>query len=408
MKFAFLVFACFSVQVFAQEKKFSIEEALKHAIENNQQIQAHEMDILSQRQLKKTGVSLPKTEVLLMYGQYNSYARQDNNVTISQVIPFTAFGSQARVNNALVAASELRKGASLNDIVYQTKQNYFLLAYLYERHRLLLQQDSLFAGFFKSSSARYRAGEANLLEKTTAEVQLNDAKNKLHQNESDILELRTQLRTLMNTTFLPEIESGELIELQLDVDADSSVLPTNPSLSLSRQQVEVSDAERKLESAKAAPDLIVGYFNQTLIGSVNPENGITSGRHDRFSGVEIGVAIPLWFTPHQGRIKAAMYNYESTKRTYEYNRSLLSGQWQQAYQQLKKDRKTLSYYKDSALPNAALILGQSEAAFKGGDISYTEYLLGIRSAIQIREGFIATLNDYNQSIILMEYLTGNK
>jgi cobalt-zinc-cadmium resistance protein CzcA len=408
MKFAFIILAFVSASLLAQEKKFSITDALKQVIDHNPQIQAHEMDILSQRELKKTGISLPKTDVLLMYGQYNSYARRDNNITITQIIPFTAFGSQARVNNALVASSEIQKSVSVNDMIFQTKQAYFQLAYLHERQRLLLQQDSLFEGFFKSSSARYNAGEANLLEKATAEVQRNEAKNKLYQNESDILELRTQLRILMNTTFLPDIESRKLIELNLDVDADSSVLPSNPILALSRQQVEVSNAEKKLESAKAAPDLIVGYFNQTLIGTLNPENGNISGSRNRFSGFQIGVSIPLWFTPYQGRIKSAAYNYESAKRSYEYSEDLLSGQWQQAYLQFEKDKNSLTYYKESALPNAALILKQSESAFKAGEISFMEYLLGVRNVIQIRDSFIATLNDYNQSIILMEYLTGNK
>ena len=408
MKFKILVLLCFSLRLFAQENPLSVNEAIQFAIRNNQNIRAQELQVLSQRQLKKTGAALPKTDVRFMYGQYNSYSKQDNNITISQVIPFTAFGSQSRFNNSMVAASELRKAASINEVIYQTKQIYFQLAYVYARQQLLLQQDSIFQGFFKSANARYKAGETNLLEKTTAEVQLNDAKNQLRQNESDILVLRTQLKTLLNSSSLPDVPHLGLAELQFETKVDSAMLEANPSLSLTRQQVEVAQAEKKLESAKAGPDLLIGYFNQTLIGTINPENGFVSGRSNRFSGVEVGLAIPLWFAPYQGRVKAAELTYQSARTSFHYQQAALQSQWQQAYQQFEKNRKSLEYYRASAMPNASLILRQSEASFKGGEIQYTEYLMGVRNALQIREAFFATLNDYNQSIILMEFLTGNK
>ena len=408
MKFKILVLLCFSLRLFAQENPLSVNEAIEFAINNNQNVRAQELQVQSQRQLKKTGAALPKTDVRLMYGQYNSYAKQDNNITISQVIPFTAFGSQSRFNNSMVAASELRKAASINEVIYQTKQIYFQLAYVYARQQLLLQQDSIFQGFFKSANARYRAGETNLLEKTTAEVQLNDAKNQLRQNESDILVLRTQLKTLLNSSPLPDVPHLGLTKLQFETKVDSAMLDANPSLSLTRQQVEVAQAEKKLESAKAAPDLLIGYFNKTLIGTINPENGFVSGRSNRFSGVEVGLAIPLWFAPYQGRVKAAELTYQSARTSFHYQQATLQSQWQQAFQQFEKNRKSLEYYQASAMPNASLILRQSEASFKGGEIQYTEYLMGVRNALQIREAFFATLNDYNQSIILMEFLTGNK
>jgi cobalt-zinc-cadmium resistance protein CzcA len=175
-----------------------------------------------------------------------------------------------------------------------------------------------------------------------------------------------------------------------------------------RQQIDVAQSQKKVETAKFAPDLLVGFFSQTLIGSVNPEGGTVASSSDRFTGFQLGLSLPIWFAPHQGRIKAAEYNKQAAQSSYQYYQTTLNGQLQQAAQQYIKNKNSLSYYRTSALPNAELILKQSQLAFRGGEIGYAEYLLGVRNAITIKEGYLQTLHDYNQSIVYIEFLSGNK
>jgi cobalt-zinc-cadmium resistance protein CzcA len=87
---------------------------------------------------------------------------------------------------------------------------------------------------------------------------------------------------------------------------------------------------------------------------------------------------------------------------------LVEGQWQRAVQEFIKNRSSLNYYETSALQNADLILRQSGAAFKGGEIDYTEYWLAIRNAIQIKDNYLNNLNNFNQSVINLEFLAGIK
>lgn len=191
---------------------------------------------------------------------------------------------------------------------------------------------------------------------------------------------------------------------------DTTALAANPSLAYMRQQVEVAQSHKKVEAAKFAPDLLVGYFNQTLIGVVDTETG--SGKiatsHDRFSGFQLGISIPIWFAPHQGRVKAAEFKKQEAQSNYQYFQSNLRGQLQQATEQYAKNKSSLEYYRASALPNAELILKQSQIAFRRGEIDYAVYLLGVRNAISIKEAHLQTLNDYNQSIIYIEFLSGIK
>lgn len=386
----------------------TVEQAVAEALKNNPAIKASAYEVESKRRLQKTSFDLPKTEVMLLYGQYNSYAKNDNNITVSQTIPFSALGSQRTLNRAVVNAAEVKKEVTENDLVYQVKQVYHHLAFLKARRNLLLRQDSIYEGFLKSALLRYKTGETNLLEQTTAESQRNEAKNQIVQIDAAIYSSRRQLQTLMNVAVMPEILDTTLTPLLLDVVPDTVSYKSNPSLQYMQQQVAVAQGEQRIQSAKFAPDLHIGFFSQTLIGSLDAENGHTSTLSDRFTGFQVGISLPLWFTPHLGRVQAAAFNKRVAESNYEAQQRTLQGQLQQAIQQVQTNRASLAYYVESALPNSDLILKQAQTAFREGEIGYAEYLLGIRNAITIRENYINTLNEYNQSVIYVEYLTGNK
>jgi heavy metal efflux system protein len=386
----------------------SLQEAVDQALRNNPKIAAAAFDVQSHEQLRKTSFDLPKTELILTRGQYNGYAKNDNNFTISQSIPATAFGSQGRLNRSLVTASSLKKAATENELALQVKQTYYQLALAYSVRTLRQQEDSIYEGFYKAASLRYKTGETNILELTTAEVQRNDAKNALTENESAILSLRAHLKSLLCTNFLPDIGEKELAERTVSVTLDSSLISGNPRLAYTRQQVDVASRERKLQGAKASPDLLLGYFNQTLIGAVNPETGESATKGSRFTGFQIGLAIPLWFVPHQGRINAAARKVDASASMYASENAALSAEHEQAVQSFQRYKNSLAYYRASAMPNADLISKQSQIGFKSGDIGYAEYLLGMKNAISIHERYLQTLHDYNQSVVYIEYLAGIK
>ncbi len=402
-----ITFTLSSLVGLGQSNKLMVQQAIDVALKNNAGIKTVAYEVESQRQLKKTGFDLPKTSVSLQYGQYNSFAKNDNNIMITQSIPFAVLGSQASLNRSLLASSELKKAFTENELVYQVKQVYYQLAFVKARHELLLQQDSIYEGFLKSASLRYKTGETKLLEQATAETQRNEAKNQLRQNEATVVILRTQLKTLLNSEQLPEISENELTEISFDVSQDTTLF-ANPFLSYVRQQVEVAKSQKKVETAKFAPDLLIGFFNQTLIDIINAENGAVANSNTRFTGFQVGVSIPLWFFPHQGRVKAAAFNQKAAESNYTNQQKIIQGQSQQAAQLYGKNRNSLEYYRSSALPNADLILKQSQIAFREGEIGYAEYLLGVRNAISIKEGYLQTLSDYNQSIIYIEFLSGTK
>jgi heavy metal efflux system protein len=401
-----IIFILCSTCISVSAQTISIDQAIQEAVKNNSMLRASSFAADQQRELKRTSIDLPKTEISLLYGQYNSITRNDNNITVSQTVPFTVFGSQAAFNRALAIASELKKANTEHELVYQVRQTWYYLAYLKAKHKLLQQQDSIYTGLLKSAALRFKSGETNLLEKVTAEAEAYEIKNLLRENAADITVYKDRLQVLMNTQ-VQDITPDAFGEVALSADTIS--VARNPALAYSRQQVAVSLNQKKLERARLAPDFSAGFFTQTLIGYQNV-NGQEQyfGSTKRFQGFQLGIAVPLWFAPHAARIKAAEYNRRSAQSGFEYQQQLLQGEMKQAVEEFKKNRNSLLYYKTSALPNSALILRHADLAFKNGEIGFTEYLLSVKNATSIRERYLRTLNSYNQSIFTIEFLSGTQ
>jgi len=385
------------------------QQVVDAALKNNATLRAAAYEVDYSRTLKRTSSDLGKTNISLMHGQYNSI-NTDNNISINQSIPFpTVFTSQAKLNTALVKGSELKLQLTQNELISQVRSAYYYLQYLQARQKLLSSQDSIYSVFFKAAELRLKTGESNLLEKTTAETQLMEVRNLLAQNVSDIRIYQSHLQALSNSRGAVELSSQLFEKLVLNLPSDSSAVDQNPALAYLKQQIEISTKQKNVEAAKALPDFNIGYFNQSLIGSqnINGSDQYFSGSK-RFTGIQVGVSIPLWFVPQAAKVKAAGINQQVVQSNYEQYRANVQGQYNQATQEFLKNSTTIAYYEKSALPNADLLIRQADKGFKSGDIGYVEYLQGVKNALSIKANYIQALNQYNQSVITLEFLTGKK
>jgi heavy metal efflux system protein len=381
----------------------SMEQAVAMALKNNHSVKAAESRVTALQKMK--GAMLPKTDVSLMYGQYNGYPKNDNNLTITQVIPFTIFGSQGSFNRSKISAGESEKNVIENDVRYNVRRTYTELQYHLTRHDLLSMSDSIYQGFLKSAKLRYESGEAKLLEKLTAESQRMDIQNHLKQNALDIERLESELQLLLNLLTKPQPEKNlTALDFQL---LDTTQVSKTPAIVFREQRVNVANAEKKLRSGSVAPDLLVGFFSQTLIGSVNPKTGELATSNERFTGFQIGLAIPLWIGPQLGRVRAAEYEKQAAIEDLEYEKQTVNNQYQQSLRQLSIYQERLKYYTEVALPNAEVLLHQSTLSYREGEIGYPEFLQGLHSSLNVRETYLKTINDYNQTINYLHYLSGN-
>lgn len=390
------------IAVSAQAQTLTRDQAIQTALQNNQQIKSAEFQVEYFKQMKKTGSDLGKFSAMWMRGQYNT-VETDNNFTFTQSIPFpTAIAAHVKLKREQLTGSQMNLAVVQNTLLYELKSLYEQLVYQQALRKLLMSQDSLFTDFARASALRYKAGESTLLEKATAETQLQEIKNQLRKNETDAAILQSKLKTLLKseTTFLP---AEELSKLPFSNEAISN----NPQLSYMNQQVAVANQNRRVEKSGLLPDITVGYFNQSLIGFQNISGQeVYFDKNKRFQGVQLGVSIPLWVGPQIAKAKAAGYQEEATRKNTEFFQATLEGELEQTQRELERSEASLQYYEVSALQNANLILQQAGKAYRGGEIGYIEFLQSVQSAQIIKANYLLALTQYNQSVIKIDFLLG--
>jgi cobalt-zinc-cadmium resistance protein CzcA len=315
--------------------------------------------------------------------------------------------NQNKLANANVKGSEWQQKASQLEITTQVKQVYWQLAYLYSKQKLLKYQDSLFAGFLRAAELRAKTGETNRLEMITARSQSLEIKNILQQITADIGILNQRLQTLLNVDYAL-IPADTVLRRSGYVSlSDTSAIAANPSLGYTKQQVEIARIEKNLESSRMLPDFSIGYFSQTMQG-IQEVNGIpqTFGTGDRFTGIQAGISIPLWFAPYTSKTKAAKIKQQIASTNVEYYTKSLMGNYQALLSEYGKFNNSVEFYETQAVPEADLIIEQATLSYKAGAMDYLDYILSLNRALSIKQNYLDALNGYNQTIISIDFITG--
>lgn len=388
----------------------SLQEAINKALLSNPNLKAAELNVQQQKALQGSSWNIPKTDVSLTHGQYNSIYSNDNQFNVSQKFSFpTVYINQHQAAKARYEASSYKKAETINQLTQQVKSVWYTLWLAKNKQTLLKEQDSIYQKFVKAAELRYKTGETNLLEKATATAQFAQIQIMRKQNEADIAIFKNRLQVLLNDTSAFEINMGALTPREIGNFSEATNIEGNPTLSHFKSQIKVAEQEKEVEQAKLLPDITLGYFNQSLNG---PNQDLTGNPviftpADRFTGFQVGVSIPIFGAAGQASvIKAESLKKQESEMLFTATKNELQGLLNSLLQQFEKDKSNLTYYKENALPQADLILTQAQKGFDAGAIGYVEYTQGLTQALSIKLNYLQIINEYNQTIIQIEFLLG--
>ncbi len=398
----------FMGEVQAQGVKIvNIKDAVGMALSNNPAVRSSEYNAQMQKALKGAAWDIDKTAVEAQYGQFNSNTK-DNSITVSQSFAFpTVYINQSKLADANYESSEWQLKGSQLEIATQVKQVYWQLTYLKSKQKLLKYQADLYSGLLKAAERRTETGETTRLEMISARSESMEVNNQLQQISADIQIASRKLRTLLGSE--EEVSPADTVLSRIAIinKTDTAAFSQNPSLSYMRQQVNVSKLEKKVEISRMMPDFSVGYFSQTMQGTQEINgSSVNFGAGDRFTGVQAGISIPLWATPHVAKVKAARYKEQAVQAEAEYYSKSLWNTYLSTLDEYSKYSNSVDYYEKQALPEADLIIEQSTVSFKAGTLDYIEYVLTLNRALSIKQNYLDALNNYNQTIISIDFITG--
>jgi heavy metal efflux system protein len=402
----FLLFSFQNAKAQTPVKPLSVEDAVSVALKNNLEMQSQQFNVQSSTALKKSVFELPKTNINFQFGQYNSI-NQDKAFQINQSIPFpTYYSAKSNLYKAELEGTTLQQQATANEIKAQVQYWFYQLQYLQNTKRQLQSLDSLYNDFVSAAALRYKTGETNLLEKTTAETKRGQLSLLLKQNETDLLNAYQSLKALLNSSEEFTIEdSGNFQTLSLSSSFDTTLIADNPSLKVLYQQVVIAEKNKKVETASTLPDFNVGYFNQSLIGTqtVNGSDVFFDGSK-RFTGFNVGISVPLTFFSNASKVKSLDYKQQALQKEADYGKLVLQTQLQNAFQQYNQNLSQYNYHRTTALPNAETIISTAKLGFNSGDIGYIEYLTALQTASDVQLSYLQSINQLNQSIININFL----
>lgn len=378
---------------FAQ--RLSLPQSIELAYKNNQFLLMNELETEAQQVLIKTARDLPKTTLDVQYGR--TQAPRTNDYIVNLVQQFAhpkLYQANKTLQESYVEASRRNNQLTKNELAAAVKQLYYQMLYYQQLRTSLIQQDSLYRSSLKAAETKYKTGESNLLEKVNVEVRAREIANKLEILKRDEAITQQQLQTLLH------LDQPFQVDLLLPLKRDTTqilrpaALSGNPLLSIAEQQLTINKQLTNLERQKLKPDFRVGLTNQS-IEHINNQIALMGG-----------IGIPIFTKAQKARIEAAKVNEKIKETHIQYVETQLTGQLNILKKDYEKHQQSLAYYENFALPQADLIIRNATKSYKSGEIDYMEFIQNSQQAWQIKDAYLLTTLNFNQTVIQIETILG--
>jgi len=382
-------------------KKFSLEEAIKIAIEKNPQLQSTRDQIdaaigsLRQSKLYPNPVlellaeEMPSSELGLNQSQ--------NLVGITQpIITGGKRGLGIKVSEKSKEKNELDRDTVLLAVIADTKKAFYKVVADQEGYSIAKKVEEIAKGIYESEKVRFDAGEVAITNVLRAEVELSKARNSVSNAEGNLQNSIKELQTVMG---IPEeivdgvmgnllTKPGELSLYELELNMKSN----QPFLKASKKGVEIAETQLTLEKRQAIPDINVsaGYKRLSL------ENVDT---------VQMGIEIPApFFNRNQGNIQKgkALSRKAKSENQSVYNELLF--QLKKNFNSYNVERRRVVEFRDKILPRAEESLKLIERGYKEGEFNYIDLLDAQRTWAETRISYIESLKNLNLLIADIERL----
>lgn len=378
----------------------TLDKCIELALGNNPQINAAFHDILaSDARIKQvwsnyfpqvswqTGYTrikqLQLSDALGRNLTFNYYIL--GQVTLQQMLyDFGVTQNQATIKRLDYEAYKTTLGATINEVIYQTKDAYYNLLYAFENKRVAEDTVNKFEMFYNQAKAFYEIGMNPKVDVTIAEVNLSNAKLQLIQADNAVNLAVARLNNVMGVPFIDKYNVQERLKYQpVDITFNKSIeiaRDARPELKLAELKVESANQTLKLVKKSYFPTLSVE--GQLQIGGKSWTNnyGYNLGGYLNFPTIN-GMLI-------KNEIQEARYLYDKEIANAKNTQNQIYLEIQNAYLLLEE--------KKNQMPVAMLGVKQAKENY---ELSYGRYRVGEANPTELKDAQInyqqAQLNYYN-------------
>lgn len=393
-----LIFMLFSGIKMKAQTIISLDEAVQTALQNNRNLKNEKLrSDYAKALIKTSNADIPQTAVTADYGQINS-AYNDMKFGISQSIAFpTVYQKQKNLHSEEWKKSQLNVSLKEFELKKAVSQSYFQMVYWKDKEKLLNETLQLYTQFLDKASLRLKAGESNILEKTTASNQKSAIEIQLKQVQQEIKTLQLQFSWLLNseTEYLPLENSRPVLLLQENA--------SHPLLHVLEQQKTVAGKQTEVEKSRLLPDLQIGY-NLNSFKGMGPDDKLYSAT-PQFHSVMVGVGIPIFSGGQKARIHASKVAESIAENDWHNTEFALEKKQQQLKQMYQTNLEIINRYETDELKNADIITKTAQQQFINGEINYLEFVMLVNQAVLLKNNYADALLKLNESVVELNYIT---
>ena len=302
----------------------------------------------------------------------------------------TVYFSEKKVNQAKVALTASAYNIQEKRLKRKLTNAYYAYQIANRKKEVLRALDSLYSDFARIAARRFELGETNYLEKITAASK----QRQIHLNYKNAMQELTLAYADLKNMVQPKDTLNIAKELVLKVPLSNIDTSYSPELQFYKNNVALTQMQRKFEKQQLLPDISLNYFQ-----------GTNSGLNTNLYGYQLGLKIPLLFSGQSSKIKAARIAediavQESNEYTIQYSakRNALGIQLEQL-------QEALDYYEQEGTALSDEILKTANGSFRNGEIDFYQYIQSLESAYEVKLHYLEKLNEYNTIVINLNYLT---
>lgn len=403
-RFLIVILIIFNIGSFSAQTPISLETAIDKAMQNNLDLKNGQLKIEYQDKIRDSYRVIDPLNISGEFGQMNS-AYVDNKVSASQTIRLPKFYNAQK----MVLEEEWKNAGMHLDIQkWQLKKEIALiynnLTYLDEKEKLLKKADSIYSNYYRRAELRLKAGESNILEKTTAETFRSQAEIQLQSIRKDREIFLFQFNNLINDAEKFKNEKNAFYNLNFTPNNEN--FGTNSFvLKQLEQQKNIENARLEAEKAKLLPSFNVGINSMTMKG-MGADNKEYDYAH-RFHSALVGVALPVFNNAQKAVIEGQKINQQIAENNYQIAQKKMQNQYAQNLGEFEKLKSEVDYYKTAGLANAKKIMFTANLLLKEGEMNYLEYSILVNQSLDILNKYIDAQKMLNEKIIELNSLTNS-
>ncbi len=394
-----------AAQVPATSKPISLNEALATALARNPEMTIATKRIEQQEVLKPAAINLENPIV-----RFEAPNGDQMRGGIYQNLDFpTVYTAQLKAQQKRVELAVAEKDITTNGIVYRVKTAYNDLQFFTARYNLLRRMDTVYDDIIRVNDVRYKVGQIGNLERVNGESQYKRIQYNLKQATAELSGAKAQLAALLgrtnDTTLVPDGPLVKITDLSLGYLADTAAYVGNPIFGFNQRNINLNQQLVRVEKNKLLPGFVLGFFNQA---DLRDNDKFPNGQIQFRYRLQYGLSLPLWAWSYKANISGAKKAVEIAQSQAQSTILQINAEYTKAIAMYKSATENLRYFDNVGLRESQEIIRDARTSYRLGSITYYQYLQNLELAFQIEMNHLFTLKDFNQAIIYLRYLRGER